>query len=317
MTGPAGLRLTRDSVSYHYDPSLPPVASVPSGTTVMFQTHDARAGVLLDRGAGSLFELPLPTPGKGNPLTGPLRVEGAEPGDALVVTIDQIVLDEAGWCGGHAHVGPLEPGHIPRPLGRVCQVTGAEIRFSDAIVLPTGPMIGCIGTAPNGEPPLSGLPGRYGGNMDHRTIGPGTTVHLPVFNAGGLLYVGDVHACQGDGELSGVALEIGAEVTATVSVRKGAGLRWPWAQTDDRIMVMTSAVEFSDARREAVAEMLAALEDQLGLEPAEGLALISVAGDLRVGQAFGGMELTLRLEMPASLGLVPAGHHAENVGESA
>jgi acetamidase/formamidase len=153
--------------------------------------------------------------------------------------------------------------------------------------------------------------------MDHRTIGPGTTVHLPVFNAGGLLYVGDVHACQGDGELSGVALEIGAEVTATVSVRKGAGLRWPWAQTDDRIMVMTSAVEFSDARREAVAEMLAALEDQLGLEPAEGLALISVAGDLRVGQAFGGMELTLRLEMPASLGLVPAGHHAENVGESA
>ena len=307
MTAPAAPRLTRDSVSYHYDPSLPPQASVPPGTTVVFQTHDARAGVLLDRGAGSLFELPLPAPGKGNPLTGPLRVEGAEPGDALVVTIDQIVLDEAGWCGGHAHVGPLEPGRIPGPLGRVCRVTGAEVHFSDAITLPTGPMIGCIGTAPVGEPPLSGLPGRYGGNMDHPTIGPGTTVHLPVFAPGGLLYVGDVHACQGDGELSGVALEIGAEVTTTIDVRKNAGLRWPWAQTADRIMVMTSALEFSDARREAVAEMLAALEGQLGLAPAEGLALISVAGDLRVGQAFGGMELTLRLEMPASLGLVPAG----------
>jgi len=310
VTADASMRLARDTVAYHYDPSLPPRASVPPGTTVVFQTHDARAGVLLDRGPGSLFELPLPTPGKGNPLTGPLLVEGAEPGDALIVRIDQIVLDEAGWCGGHAHVGPLEPGRIPRPLGRICRVTDAEVRFSDAIALPTGPMIGCIGTAPGGESPLSGLPGRYGGNMDHPTIGPGTTVHLPVFAPGGLLFIGDVHACQGDGELSGVALEIGAEVTATIGVRKDAGLRWPWAQTANRIMVMTSALEFSDARREAVAEMLAALEDQLGLEPAEGMALISVAGDLRVGQAFGGMELTLRLEMPASLGLVPAGHRA-------
>lgn len=314
MTAQASVRLTRETVSYHYDPSLPPQASVPPDTTVVFQTHDARAGVLLDRGAGSLFELPLPTPGKGNPLTGPLQVEGAEPGDALVVTIGQIVLDEAGWCGGHAHVGPLEPGHIPRPLGRVCRVSDDEVCFSDAIALPTEPMIGCIGTAPDGETPLSGLPGRYGGNMDHPTIGPGATVHLPVFTPGGLLYIGDVHACQGDGELSGVALEIGAEVTATVGVRKGAGLRWPWAQTADRIMVMTSAMEFSDARREAVAEMVTALEDQLGLEPAEALALISIAGDLRVGQAFGGMELTLRLEMPASLGLVPAGHQAGRNG---
>lgn len=311
MTAPASLRLTRDTVAYHYDSSLPPRASVPPGTTVVFQTHDARAGALLDRGAGSLFELPLPTPGKGNPLTGPLQVEGAEPGDALLVTIDQIVLDEAGWCGGHAHVGPLEPGHIPRPLGRVCRVTDGEVRFSAAVTLPIGPMIGCIGTAPDGESPLSGLPGRYGGNMDHPTIGPGATVHLPVFVPGGLVYIGDVHACQGDGELSGVSLEIGAEVTTTIGINKDAGLRWPWVQTADRIMVVTSALEFSDARREAVAEMLAALEDQLGLEPAEGLALISVAGDLRVGQAFGGMELTLRLEMPASLGLVPAGHRRQ------
>jgi amidase len=315
MTVPAAVRLSRDSVSYRYDPSLPSRAVVSSGATVVFETHDARAGVLLDRAPGSLFELPLPTPGQGNPLTGPLQVEGAEPGDALVVTIDQIVLDEAGWCGGHAHVGPLEPGRIPRPLGRVCSVHDDMVHFSDAIALPTSPMIGCIGTAPEGgDPPLAGLPGRYGGNMDHKTVGPGASVYLPVFVPGGQLYVGDVHACQGDGELSGVALEIGSQVTATVSVRQDAGLRWPWVQAGDRIMVMTTSMKFADARREAVGEMLAALEDQLGLEPAEGLALISVAGDLRVGQAFGGMELTLRLEMPASLGLVPAGHRVSDGG---
>jgi amidase len=307
-------RLTRDTIGYLYDPSLPPRAIVSPGATVVFETHDARAGVLLDRGPGSLFELPLPTPGKGNPLTGPLLVEGAEPGDALVVAIEQITLDEAGWCGGHAHVGPLAPGRIPRPLGRICSAGDGEVQFSAAITLPSAPMIGCIGTAPEGNPPLSGLPGRYGGNMDHKTIGPGTSVYLPIFVPGGQLYVGDVHACQGDGELSGVAVEIGSEVTVKVGVLKGAGLRWPWARTADRIMVMTSAMEFADARREAVGEMLAALEDQLGLEPAEGLALISAAADLRVGQAFGGMELTLRLEMPASLGLSPAGHRAGGSG---
>jgi amidase len=313
MTLPA-IRLTRETVSYHYDRSLPPRAIASPGAAVVFETHDARAGVLLDHGAGSLFELPLPTPGKGNPLTGPLLVEGAEPGDALVVTIEQIMLDRAGWCGGHAHVGPLEPGRIPRPLGRICAVTDDTVRFSDTIALPAGPMIGCIGTAPDGPPPLSGLPGRYGGNMDHPAIGPGTTVYLPVFVPGGQLYIGDVHACQGDGELSGVALEIGAEVTATIGLLKDARLSWPWAQTADRLMVMTTAMEFGDARRHAVAEMLAALESQLGLEPAEGLALISVAGDLRVGQAFGGMELTLRLELPASLGLTPGGHrYADSV----
>jgi len=305
-------RLSRDVVSYSYDPSLPSRATVSAGSTVVFETHDARAGVLLDRGRGSLFELPRATPGKGNPLTGPVRVEGAEPGDALVVRIDQIVLDDAGWCGGHAHVGPLDPGRIPRPLGRICPTDDNVVRFSDGITLRAAPMIGCIGTAPDAEPPLSGLPGRYGGNMDHKVIGPGSTVYLPVFVPGGMLYIGDVHACQGDGELSGVALEIGAQVTTTIGIRKEAGLQWPWVQAADRIMVMTTAMDFADARRDAVAEMLAALESQLGLEPAEGLALISIAGDLRVGQAFGGMELTLRLEMPASLGLVPAGRQAAN-----
>jgi len=302
------VRLTRDTVSYTYDATLPSRAAVGPDSVVVFETHDARAGALLDRTPGSLFDLPRATPGRGNPLTGPLFVENAQPGDSLVVTIDQIRLDPAGWCGGHAHTGPLEPGRIPRPRGRICTVRASEVRFSDSIVLPSAPMIGCIGTAPGGpEAPLAGLPGRYGGNLDHPVISPGARVHLPVFVPGGQLYIGDVHACQGDGELSGVAVEIGAEVTVTVAVRSGAGLRWPWAEKDGRIMVMTTAMEFADARRMAVEEMLLALERQLGMEPAEGLALISVAGDLRVGQAFGGMELTLRLEMPASLGLRPEG----------
>jgi amidase len=123
---------------------------------------------------------------------------------------------------------------------------------------------------------------------------------------GALLYVGDVHAAQGDGELSGVALECAAEVSLRLELVPRAAPAWPWVEAGDRIMVLTAGPDFATARREAVEAVVGALEQQLGLEAAEAMALVSVAGDLRVGQAFGGGELSLRLELPAALGLVPA-----------
>jgi len=298
-------RISRDVVHYAYDRSVPARLTVAPGTTVTVETHDARAGALLDRPPGESFILPRPTPGRGNPLSGPIAVDGAQPGDALAVEISRIELISPGWCGAHAHVGPVREGRIPEPLGRLCAIKGQEIGFSEQVALRLAPMIGCVGTAPDDTAPSSGLPGRYGGNMDHPILGIGSKVHLPVFVEGGLLFLGDVHACQGDGELSGVAVEIAADVTVTIDLQKGAGLRWPWAEHDDRIAVLTTAMTFDEARAEAVEAMLTALESQLGLRPAEALALISIAGDLRVGQAFGGMEMTLRLEMPARLGLRP------------
>ena len=130
MTAPPLVRLTRDTVSYHYDPSLAPRATVPPGATVVFETHDARAGVLLDRGPGTLFELPLPTPGKGNPLTGPLMVDGAEPGDALVVAIDQSRSTRpagaaATHTSGHSSQG-VSRGHS----GGSAQQHNEVVRFS-------------------------------------------------------------------------------------------------------------------------------------------------------------------------------------------
>ena len=299
-------RITRDVVSYFYEVTDSPRLQVSPGESVVFETWDARAGALLDRPPGIPFELPLPTPGRGNPLTGPLRVRGAEPGDALVIRIDRIECLSPGWCGGHAHVGPFPKGRVPRPVGRVCEIEGGFVRYSDDVLLPLAPMVGCIGTAVPGDAPQAGIPGRHGGNLDHPVIAEGTTVMLPVLSEGGLLYVGDVHATQGDGELSGVGVEIAAEVTVKVDLRKGARLAWPWAVTEDAVMVMTTHHEFDRAREEAVEAMLRALETQLGLEPGDAIALISVVGNLRIGQAFGAMEMTLRLEMPRSLGIVPA-----------
>jgi amidase len=199
-------------------------------------------------------------------------------------------------------VNPLAPGRVPVPLGRSCAVGDGRVAYSDAIELPLRPMVGCLGTAPAGEAPYAGDPGRHGGNLDHTIVAAGSRVYLPVALDGGYLFVGDVHATQGDGELSGVGLEIAAEVTLRVDTAP-VELAWPWVETPDRIAVLVSASEFADARREAVDAMLALVERRLGLAPADGLALISVAGDLRVGQAFGHMDLTLRLELPRLPGL--------------
>jgi amidase len=298
------VRLTRDQIGYYYDPGATPVATIEPGATVAFETHDARAGALFDRPVGSLFELPKPDPLRGNPLTGPLAVRGAKPGDALVIDILAIDTVGPGWAGGHAHVNPLAPGRVPRPLGRICEVRDGVVHFSDTISFPARPMIGCIGTAPADGPIHAGIPGRHGGNIDQSVVTAGTRIHLPVEVPDALLFVGDVHAVQGDGELSGVGLEIAAEVILRVDVRSGARSAWPWLETTERLAVLTAADDFPTARREAVEAMVALLERRLGMEPAEALALLSVAGDIRIGQAFGGpLPMTVRLELPRIQGL--------------
>lgn len=296
-------RVPASPLAYHYDAALAPVLEIDSGTVLVFETVDARDGALAHHRAGTLFPLPPPTPGRGNPLTGPVAVRGCQPGDALRVEILDIACGPLAWVGGHAHANPLLPGRIPASLGRSCAVGDGRIDYGAGISLLARPMVGCIGTAPLGEAPPAGQPGRFGGNVDQPVVEPGSEVLLPVAVAGGYLFLGDVHAAQGDGELSGVSFEVGAEITVRISIVPQAALEWPWVRTADRLAVLTSDADFAAARREAVEAMVSLIERRLGLAPADALALVSVAGDLRIGQAFGGMDLTLRLEMPRLPGL--------------
>jgi amidase len=297
----------RDAPAYAWDAAITPRLVVRPPTTVVFETLDARAGALDDRHVGDPFELPPPA-ARVNPLTGPVAVEGAAPGDTLRVRIDAIELDRVGWTGGHVHIGPLAPGRVPRAIGQRIAVEGGRARFLERFSLPVRPMVGCLGVAPPAGPdgpPASTRVGRFGGNLDHPVIGVGATVHLPVVVPGALLFLGDVHASQGDGELSMTALEIGARVTVTLEVRPARALRWPWVTFGDRLAVLTSDDDFTVARRHAADAMVAALEAAYGLEPAEALALVSLAGDLRIGQAGGHGPMTLRLEVPRWEGLEP------------
>lgn len=291
--------------AFAYDAGLAAVVEVQPGDVVAFETVDARDGALLDRPPGQSFELPRPTPGKGNAVTGPVAVLGAQPVDAVMVSIESIDLHALGWCGAHAHVGPVPPGRVPQPVGRVLRIRDNTTTFGPGINLPLRPMVGCIATAPAGAPIPTALPGRHGGNMDQTIVTTGSHVLLPVFVDGGLLSVGDVHASQGDGELSGVALEAGSTVTTRLSLRHKAQLIWPWVITDDRVAVLVCGDSFEEARATAVDEMMGAIERSMSLTPGEALALLSIAGDLRIGQSYGAGPMTVRLEVPRSFDIDP------------
>ena len=298
--------IPRSASQSFYSPDLEPVVSVHSGERLNFSTHDARGGSLLDRPTAQAFDLPKPTAGKGNPVTGPIAVVGAAPGDALLVHIISITCDPVGWCGGHAHAGAVKPGRVPKPLGRTCEVSQDGVIFSPEITLPLKPMIGCIGTAPK-EAASTGIAGRHGGNMDQPVVRAGTSILLPVYVDGGLLYIGDVHATQGDGELSGVGLEIAAEVIVEVHLIKGASPAWPWLIDDNSVMVLTVAETFEEAAYIAVDEGMHLLESGLSLEPADALALLSLTSNVRVGGFYGIPHVTTRLEIPRHLNVAPRG----------
>lgn len=301
--------ISRDRSHPYYDATVPPAAEIEPGTTVVVDTHDARSGVLLDRPTAQPFTLPRPTPGAGNPVTGPVFVRGARPGDGLVVDVLRIDCDPVGWCGAHAHVGPVPTGRVPEPIGRTCRITPGHVEFATDIVLPLRPMIGCLGTAPVTSSGAH-LAGPHGGNMDQPIVRPGVTVLLPVYVVGALLSLGDVHASQGDGELSGVGLEVPAAVEVRIGLEPAAAPRWPWVLTPDVVAVLTVASTFEQAASIAVDEAMQLLESSRGLAPGDALALLSVCANLRVGGAWGGPQVTTRLELPRSLGVAPAGLRA-------
>ena len=314
MTAPTTVaRISSEHIGYHYDPAAAPALTVDPGTSVEFETLDARAGALYDRAVGTLFELPRPTAGKSNPITGPLAIRGARPGDALAVRIERHRRDEprlGRWprlrqpavarpraAGARADRGrPGRPGAVLR-ADRVPGCADARLRRRR----------GSIGQASRRRRPTPaptdpihcGYAGRNGGNMDQKVVQAGATLYLPVFVDDALLYIGDVHARQGDGELCGTAIEIGSVTRVRVDVVRGAGIRWPWLESADRWMVLVADKDFVVARREAVDAVVTLLERDLGIEPAEAMALLAVAGDLRIGQSMGGaIPMTLRLEIP-------------------
>ena len=270
-----------------------PVITLDDGDTLITHTVDA-AGV----DAHGRQVAPRP-----NPLTGPFRVAGARPGDRLHVRIDMVRPDR-GFGFARASLAPnvVDPEFVPQ-LGYDPRNDGARFRVDveagtatlwrddgplAGLTLPLAPMLGCIGVAPaGGEAISSATSGPHGGNMDVRRIAPGATVILPVFEPGALLFVGDAHAVQGDGEISGTGIETSAEVRVTVHVERGRDpIRWPRGRTADERFTMGNARPLDQATQHATTEMVRWLMEDVGLSAADAGLLMSQSVRYEIGNVF-------------------------------
>jgi acetamidase/formamidase len=262
----------------HYHTALgsyAPVLRIHDGDTIVTTTVDA---VGRDAHNDSV------TPG-GNPQTGPFYVEEAEPGDTLVVTLDRLMPNRrTGWSGVVLAPNVVDPemvSKLPRSTegtwwraewnidvaaGTVTLIT-PETRLGQ-LTLPLTPMLGCFGVAPcEGQAISTATSGPHGGNMDYRGFVSGVTVYFPVAVPGALLFAGDGHALQGDGEIVGTGIEISFDIQITVQVQKGRRIFWPRGENRDYIFSVGNARPLDQCVQHATSEMLRWLEDDYQLDP--------------------------------------------------
>ncbi|MDP9365245.1 MAG: acetamidase/formamidase family protein [Chloroflexota bacterium] len=235
----------------------------------------------------------------GNPMTGPFFVEGAEPGDALAVTIDRLVPNRD-WGYTWSVVAPnvVEPDHVralpePRVVRWAIDQDAGTVALEEPsaalrrLRLPLDPMIGCFGVAPAGGQAIStATSGEHGGNMDYRGFREGVTAYFPVFVPGALFHLGDGHALQGDGEIVGTGVETSFEMTFTVRVQKGRRMGWPRGETTEEIFAVGNARPLDQALQHATSEMLRWLEAEHGLDAEAASVLLGQAVRYDVGNVF-------------------------------
>ena len=274
-----------------FSPFNKPVLTIAPGDTVHTTTVDA----------GGSDEHSVKRSAGGNPQTGPFYIQGAMPGDTLVVHLDSLRLNRD-WAGSDD--GIVQSALSP-DLAIKTRDNNKSIRWhldlanntttpdpasnpnSDhlkTLAVPLHPMLGCIATAtgPAGAPPPTGDSGNWGGNLDFNEIAEGATIYLPVSNPGALLYVGDGHALQGDGEINGNALETSMDVQFTVDLIPGKRLSSVRVETPQTIIALGYSGSLDDAFRDATSNMAQWLTDDYKLTPSEIAQFIGVAAQYKV-----------------------------------
>lgn len=229
-----------------------------------------------------------------NPAAGPVRIEGAEPGDVLVVDIFDIKVADEGVIATDDHCGPLFEGTDYRT--KKIKIEDGMADFN-GVKFAIDPMIGVIGTAPDGDDVACGFVGAHGGNMDNKLITKGARLYFPVRVEGALLQMGDVHAAMGDAELCGTGIEIPAEITVRVGLLKDVELNWPVLETADKWYVNASAQEYNEALVNGSKELQRLLMAATGWDAVETYMYMSVRSDVEISQGCKPCEVQLSLRI--------------------
>ncbi len=294
--------LTAENTHNRFSSTIPPVLRVESGAVVEMHTKEATDGQLTPDStvadAGSLdFDLI-------HPLTGPVWVEGASPGDVLAVTLLDIEVGEWGWSSISPGFGFLAEEFTSPFLRTFSIAEGARsVSFNDDIEIPLAPFPGVMGVAPDTEELLTTIPPRAnGGNMDDPHLVAGTTVYFPVLVEGALFSIGDTHAAQGMGEVCGTAIEAPMEILLRLEVLKGArSISEPQYETDDYYATTGFAEDIDEAARKATRYMIDWLVAEHGLDRDEAYVLCSLAGDLKIAETVDVPNMLVSMHRPKSI----------------
>lgn len=301
--------LRADAYQYAWDNSVEPALEIESGEAVLLHVRDA-SDEQIDEGS-SVDDVAKLDFSHVNPVSGPIYVKGAGPGDTLAVELLELRPQGWGWTAIIPGFGLLADEY-PEPWLRISHVEGERVRWSDEISLPFRPFPGTVGVALP-EPGAHSIvpPSRYGGNMDTKHLNPGTTLYLPVGVDGALFSLGDTHAAQGDGEVCGTAIEAAMDVVLRLSVRKDVRVDAPQydlpaglvaAHERSAYHVCTGvAPDLMEATRDAVRATVTWLGDTHQLDREEAYALASVACDLRVHEVVDAPNWVVGCFVPESI----------------
>jgi amidase len=278
--------------TYHYTigPYSQPVLHIKPGDRVVVETRDAFEGAIkseTDR-PSELLNMPYL-----NPQNGPIMVEGAEKGDVIAVHIEKMSPrgdDPHGICCMIPYFGALTgtdyTALLDEPLPEIVRkikIDEDNVYWSKRNTLPYRPHIGTLSVSPEIDSINSLTPDKHGGNMDVPDMGPGSITYLPVRSAGGRLFIGDAHACQGDGEVCGTAVEYASTTTIRVDLIKNWWIEWPRLENADALMSIGSARPLEDATRIAYRELVLWMAAEYGFDKWDAYMMLSQCGKVRLG----------------------------------
>ena len=294
--------------SYHlgWDNSIEPRLTVSSGDRIQIDSLDASGGQIPRD--GTALHVSSMDFSRLNPVTGPIFVEGAEPGDAIKVSFESLEVADWGWTGTIAGFGLLADD-FPESSCFISKVGDMSVELPFGPVLPKIPMIGTIGVA-LAEPGIHSIvpPSIHGGNMDIRDLGEGSTLLLPVAVPGALLSVGDPHAAMGDGEVCGTGVETTATSVIRVELVKGAAPRSPVIEssgisqrTGASLLTTGIGPDLHRASIDAIRSMIDELVRRTGLAPLEAYVLCSLTVDLKVSELVDAPNWVVSAHIPLSV----------------
>ena len=300
------MHLGTDTVHYAWDRDLAPALTLDGSGTVELDLLDSGAGQFdASSTHASLASLDL---GRVNPVTGPILVRGAEPGDALLVRVRELSTASWGWSANIPGFGLLAED-FPDPVLVHSRIGEKDVELDFGPVLPAQPMIGTLGLAlsePGPHPLLP--PSRHGGNMDIRQLGAGASVLLPVGVSGALLSLGDGHAAMGDGEICGTGIETSARAVIEVEVVKNRALSAPILETSaaarrSGAALVTTGIgpDLLTAAKDAARSLVDETVRRTGLSAVHAYILASLTADLVVSEIVDLPNYVVSLHLPLDL----------------